>query len=274
LGPPKKKGADFVSEMFKRARESGAEAVEGSASGAGGHASSSSSVFSGTAFRLGSDETPSEAMPDPSVAAGSSRPRQPQEFTLKMWQNGFSIDDGELRLYTDQANRAFLASVMAGRIPDELVKAARGGEVHVNMEDHKSEEFVKPKVSAKPFQGAGHMLGSVAPAVVSGDGAAAAPAASKDENAINEKKAMEAAKVSSDAPTTTIQIRLDDGSRLLATLNHSHTVGHLRQYITTARPNLVEYTLRASYPPKELTDNEATLESAQLLNAALLLRRK
>ena len=80
--------------------------------------------------------------------------------------------------------------------------------------------------------------------------------------------------VAADAPQTTIQIRLDDGSRLVATLNHAHTVADLRRYVTTARPHLSDFTLRTSYPPKELTDNAATLESAGLLNAALLLRRK
>ena len=80
--------------------------------------------------------------------------------------------------------------------------------------------------------------------------------------------------VAPEAPQTTIQIRLDDGSRLVATLNHAHTVADLRRYVTTARPHLSEFTLRTSYPPKELTDDAATLESAGLLNAALLLRRK
>ena len=60
---------------------------------------------------------------------------------------------------------------MKGQIPPELVKEAKGGEVHVDMEDHRDEEFVKPKVSARPFQGAGNVLGSIAPSV-------AAPAAS------------------------------------------------------------------------------------------------
>ena len=69
-----------------------------------------------------------------------------------MWSNGFSIDDGELRQYNDVKNKAFLAAVMTGRIPDELIKEARGGEVHVNMEDHKAEEYVRPKVSCDVFK--------------------------------------------------------------------------------------------------------------------------
>ena len=61
-------------------------------------------------------------MADPRAAR---RQAEPREFTLKMWQNGFSIDDGELRDYNDPRNRAFLASVMSGRIPEELVREAR-----------------------------------------------------------------------------------------------------------------------------------------------------
>ena len=49
-------------------------------------------------------------------------------------------------MYDDPTNREFLMSVMSGRIPKELITEARGGEVNVNMEDHKEEEFKKPKV--------------------------------------------------------------------------------------------------------------------------------
>ena len=48
-------------------------------------------------------------------------------------------------------------------IPQELLALSRRGEVHVNMEDHKHEEYVpppKPKVQA--FSGAGHKLGRYA----------------------------------------------------------------------------------------------------------------
>lgn len=78
--------------------------------------------------------------------AKSKSGEKPREFTLKMWQNGFSIDDGPLRAYNDQENREFLNDVMRGRIPRELVREAKGGEVMVNMEDHKDKPFEAPKV--------------------------------------------------------------------------------------------------------------------------------
>ena len=74
-----------------------------------------------------------------------------------MWRDGFSVDDGDIRHYNDPQHREFLQSVMKGQIPPELVKEAKGGEVNVDMEDHRDEEFVKPKVKAKPFQGTGEV---------------------------------------------------------------------------------------------------------------------
>lgn len=68
-----------------------------------------------------------------------------------MWKNGFSIDDGEIRDYYDPKNRLFLMSVMSGRIPPELITDAKGGEVLVNMEDHKDEDYKKPKVNTELF---------------------------------------------------------------------------------------------------------------------------
>ncbi len=263
LGPPKKK-RDFVSHMFKKAREAGGEVVEGGSSSASGP---SRTAFTGAAFKLGSDTTPSEKIEDrtPKVA-------KPREFTLKMWENGFSIDDGELRDYNDTANREFLRSVMTGRIPDELIKEARGGEVHVNMEDHKHEQYVKPKVKPKPFQGAGHTLGGAVPSFTSD---APAPAASSpSDNAENEKKAKERAQVDESKPMTSLQIRLPDGTRLVVKLNHTHTVAQLREYVTMARPTYATtpFTLATTFPNKTLDDDASDLKSAGLLNAAVLLR--
>ncbi len=72
------------------------------------------------------------------------------------------------------------------------------------------------------------------------------------------------------------QVRLNDGSRLVARLNSSHTVGDLRQYISLARPHLAAspFALLTTFPSKELEDEAATLEAAGLLNAAVMLRLK
>lgn len=44
-------------------------------------------------------------------------------------------------------------------VPHDLIREAKGGEVNLDMEDHRAEDYVKPKHSVKAFSGAGHMLG-------------------------------------------------------------------------------------------------------------------
>jgi len=271
LGPPKKKtGSGFVKDVFKKAREAGAEAVE---PGTSGGKKQGASAFTGTGFKLGSSET------DPSQKIeGAKKPKPPREFVLKMWRNGFSIDDGELRPYNDPNNRAFLSAVMGGSIPEELVHMAEGGEVHVDMEDHKEEEYTKPKGGRRAFTGTGNVLGGIAPAVASAGASAAAASAAPADPAAAEKEAQAGIKVDTSAAVTSVQIRLPDGKRLVVKLNQdSHTVGDIRRFVAAARPDYGAgggFSLHTTYPPKELADEKATIKDAGLVGAALLLRKK
>jgi len=267
LGPKKKKDGKFdIENMFKAAREAGAEEVApGSMPGS---SRAGVKAFQGGGFKLGSDEKPSQAVGV--HGAGAQSPAEERHFVIKMWQEGFSIDDGDLRKYDDPANRQFLESVMRGNIPPELVKEAKGGEVHVDMEDHRQEEFVKAKVKAKPFQGAGNVLGSIVPAVE------APKASSSSDPKQAEDEAQKVLKVDSSQPVANIQVRLADGSRLIVKLNHSHTVANLRTYITTARPQYAGtlFSLLTTFPNKELTEEGQSLKDANLIGAAVLQRMK
>lgn len=265
LGPKKKK-ANNVGDFFKAFKDAGAVPVDPSERGES--SKSGTKAFSGGGFKLGSDESPSQAVGV--SGAGAAKPAGPRTFVLKMWKEGFSLDDGDMRRYDDPRHREFLGAVMKGQIPDELVKEAKGGEVNVDMEDHRDEEFVKPKVSAKPFTGAGNVLGSIAPSV-------AAPEASASlDPAAAEKSAQQAVKLSEASPVASIQVRLADGSRLIVKLNHSHTVSDLRTYISTARPQYagVSYSLMTTFPNKEITEDAATISGAGLVGAAVLQRLK
>ena len=89
-----------VGDFFKAFKEAGAEEVDPSESG---ESSSRGPAFSGGGFRLGSDETPSAMIGGPSTSA--SKEDKPRRFVLKMWRDGFSIDDGDIRLYNDPQHR-------------------------------------------------------------------------------------------------------------------------------------------------------------------------
>lgn len=91
-----------------------------------------------------------------------------------------------------------------------------------------------------------------------------------------EKNAKEGVHLNEALPTTNIQIRLSDGSKLVAQMNHTHTVGDIRKYIVTARPEYeaATFILLTTFPHKELTDDKAMLKDANLLNAVIVQRLK
>ena len=161
---------------------------------------------------------------------------------------------------------------MQGHIPRELVREARGGEVMVNMEDHKDKPYEKPKVKVKPFQGSGNVLGSIAPAVVSENSNATAQEASA---ALSESDAQKQVNVDTSKPMTTLQVRLASGGRLVVKLNETNTVSDLRKYIRLVKPETpTNFSLLTTFPNKEHTDDTATLKDAGLLGAAILMRPK
>lgn len=267
LGPPRKKkqsSDNLIENMLKSAREHGAEEVS---AGASSNQPKQPVVFRGTGYKLG--ETEGAAAPS-DVVQGAPLEEQAREIqvVLKLWKQGFSVDDGPLRDYGDDKNKEFLDSIHRGQVPLELLRQARGGEVDLQMEDHRGEDFVPPKVKPKAFTGAGHMLGSPAPTVVD------APSAADSEK--NESAAKNSVSINESLPTTNIQIRLGDGSRLVAKFNHSHQVSDIRNYILRARPQYSgsSFILMTTFPNKEITDESISLEAAKLLNAVIVQRMK
>ncbi|XP_013787801.1 NSFL1 cofactor p47-like [Limulus polyphemus] len=264
LGPGKRKsGNDFVSEIFKAAKEHGAEVVE---PGSSSHENNKVPVFKGTGYKLGATNDDTEV-----VHSGVlHKPRPPVDVCLRLWKNGFSVDDGPLREYTDPANKEFFESVRRGEIPRELVQAARG-EVNLNMEDHRQEDFMASKRKLEVFSGEGHRLGSPVPHLQFGQSGT-----SNQDTLKNQQDAQNMLVVKESEPTTSIQIRLADGSRMVAKLNHSHTVGDLRKYIVTARPEYAAsvFALMTTFPNKELTEDNLTLEEASLLNSVVVQKLK
>ncbi|EFA05869.1 NSFL1 cofactor p47 [Tribolium castaneum] len=245
LGPSKKK--DIVSGMFKSVQKHGVEIVDQKPGG--------SKLFKGKGYKLGQTADDSEEV------EGAAGPAPSPEVTLKLWKDGFTVNEGELRAYTDPANTEFLQSIQRGEIPQELRQG--NTEVYLAMEDHRMESFKQVDKGVKPFTGQGYTLGSPAPPVVG--------AQREEDKPANEERAKQALKLDSSQPTTNIQIRLSDGSRLVAQFNHTHTVGDVRQYILTARPQYQtrNFNLLSGYPSRILEDSQSLAEG-NLLNSAIM----
>jgi len=267
IGPAKRKGetGKLVDNMFKAAKERGAEGVDPAASS---NRAAGTSSFGGTAYRLGDSAGPSVRIGS-DVPMGGAASRQ-VDVVLHFWRNGFSLDDGPLRDFSSQENQEFLNSIRSGEIPRELLKNAHGAEVNLSMEDHRQEDFVQKKAAVQSFSGEGFRLGSPTDAV----SAPALQPGQQDQSAARLTEAAEAVHVDSSAPVTNIQIRLTDGSRLVSKFNTSHTVADVRRFITIARPEYSShaFTLMTSFPNKELTNESQSLADGGLLNAVLIVK--
>lgn len=79
---------------------------------------------------------------------------------------------------------------------------------------------------------------SPAPEVVGDEGS---KEASPDDGVVDEAAARAEVPLIPDAPTTSLQIRLVDGTRLVATFNQSHTIGDIRRYIIAYPFNAIDF---------------------------------
>ncbi|XP_062396567.1 NSFL1 cofactor p47 isoform X2 [Sardina pilchardus] len=268
VGPPKKKSPnEVVEDLFRGAKEHGAVPVD--KAGKPGE-SSRPKVFGGGGYRLGA--APEEESTYVAGERRASNSTQDVHVVLKLWKSGFSLDDGELRNYSDPGNALFLESIRRGEIPLELRQRARGGQVNLDMEDHRDEDFSKPRMAFRAFTGEGQKLGSATPELVSPQRMMGSP----QEQSTNEAQATASISLDTSQPVTSIQIRLADGGRLVQKFNHTHRVSDIRQFVVGARPAMAatEFVLMTTFPNKELTDEGQTLKDANLLNAVIVQRIK
>jgi UBX domain-containing protein 1 len=265
IGPPKKKNPEkIIKDLFQKAKEHGAEEVQSENIEASGSSRKAPVVY-GNGYRLGTGNEPTEVIP------GASRPKPPKTNILKLWKNGFNVDDGELRSYQDPKNKEFLGAIQRGEPPRELLRLADGAEVHLDMQDHREEEYEAPKSDprAKPkLYNDGYKLGSPTPVIVS----SATP--SDCEQA--ESDAKQHLGLDASAASTQIQIRLSSGAKLVIKLNHTHTIADIRRYINRARPEYAQrvYALMTSFPNMELTKDAETVQEANILNAVIIQKLK
>ncbi|KAF4468954.1 SEP domain-containing [Fusarium albosuccineum] len=212
------------------------------------------SRFRGTGQTLGGDGVESRSIPDP---LGPSRPSnaQPQERVLHIWQDGFSIDDGELRRFDDPANQADLAMIRSGRAPLHLMNVQHDQPVDVKLHQHDTPYQPQPK-QYKPFGGSGRRLGAVMPgATEEASGSTAAPAAAASSSSST------APSVDSSQPTIMIRIQMPDGTRLPARFNTTHTVDDIYGFVQGASPDTRTrpWVLATTFPNKDHTDRSLVL---------------
>ncbi|XP_053236836.1 UBX domain-containing protein 2A isoform X1 [Podarcis raffonei] len=188
------------------------------------------------------------------------------DTTIKLWKNGFTVNDGELRSYTDVANKRFLDSIKKGELPLELQKICDKEEVDIKVDDKKNEVYALRKPPFHPFSGQGYRLGSATPRIIS--------KVKRDVEEIEKRKPTVV--LNHSEPITSIQIWLADGTRIVQNFNISHRIWHVRDFIANyqGHQGRSPFTLTTSLPFHELLNESLTLEEANLKNAVVVQRLK
>jgi len=241
---PKKKKDQIIDNVMDSAKALGAQSPS--------EYQPESTTFSGSGYRLGNQPN-TKSQPIPSSVKKEIRK------SLFMWDDGFSIDDGPLRQFNDPANKAFMDCVMQGKIPPELqVGQNSQNEITVDLLDKRGEQYKKPQ--PKPFSGSGQTLGRSSSSV---------PVPLNTNKSPQGTNTPYTIKVDESQPTTSIQIRLHDGSRIVAKFNLTQKISDIRAYINSTKPSAA-YDLMTSFPQKILTDESQTLGGAGLNNAVVI----
>ncbi|XP_021766826.1 plant UBX domain-containing protein 4-like [Chenopodium quinoa] len=241
--PPKGNDVDAI---FNQARQLGA--VEGPLE----NLRPSSSSFTGTGRTLASGEA---------VAAGS-QPAEPVVHNIVFWQNGFTVNDGPLRRLDDPENASFIESIGKSECPKELEPADRRSSVHVNLIRREGVDCPEPEKRTVAFQGVGRTLGG-----------STSSAASEQTAPLNSAPPPSAGLVVDQSqPSTPIQLRLADGTRMVAHFNYHHTINDIRAFIDASRPGGSRtYQLQTvGFPPKPLSDLNQTIGQAGLANSVVM----
>ncbi|GKT41213.1 UBX domain-containing protein 1 [Colletotrichum spaethianum] len=228
---------------------------------------SRSSVFRGTGNTVGGEGADSRSIPDPDAfqegAGGPPGPSgEPQERTLHLWQDGFSIDDGELHRFDDPENAMDLNMIRAGRAPLHLMNVRYDQPVDVKLHQHQENYHALPK-KYKPFGGEGRRLGSPVPGEGSSSAAAAAaaPAVSASSQTTSASSTDPQQAIDESQPTLTLRIQLPNGTRLPARFNTTNTVNDVYEFVqrASADTRTRQWVLATTFPNKDHTDRSLVL---------------
>ncbi|KAG0646530.1 UBX domain-containing 1 [Hyphodiscus hymeniophilus] len=238
-----------VNDILKKARANAAKI-------GGEPAAPPPTRFRGSGQTLGGDDTPSQTIPDPTPR--DQDPGATQTRILHLWEDGFSIEDGPLRAFSDPQNAADLNMIRQGRAPLHLMGVRHDQPVDVQLIKH--DENYKPQPTVyKPFSGSGQRLGSPTPGPsgFADSPSIAAPAPVASSTPTTPEVAIDPAQ-----PTLALRIQLANGTRLPARFNTTQTVGDVYTFIeraSSANSGGRSWVLATTFPNKDHTDKSLVL---------------
>ncbi|XP_062858311.1 UBX domain-containing protein 2A isoform X2 [Trichomycterus rosablanca] len=185
------------------------------------------------------------------------------EIVVRLWKDGFTVNDEDFRSYSLEENQEFLEAIKRGELPLELEGRAEDEELEVTVEDMKDEMYVPRKKAFHPFSGRGYRLGSVAPRVMTRSRSIHEDCSAPPLPSLELDEAL---------PTTSLQIWLADGRRLVQRFNLSHRISDVYGFVEKAQRMSLPFVLVTSLPFRELKEEDRSLEEADLTNAVIVQR--
>lgn len=176
--------------------------------------------------------------------------------------------------YDDPSNAQILEEINSGRAPPQILNVQVGQPVELRVARRINEDYVPPAAgSTRVFSGTGNRLGAPVPSVSETN--QPMPGRFDEEADTSEPERVTTRfEVDQNQPTTSIQLRLADGTRMVCRMNLTHTVGDIRNFINASNPmNLTrQYTIGTAFPNKTLDDDRQTIKDAGLANSVILQR--
>jgi len=234
---------------------------------------------------LGSDDTPSTVIPDPTARPADEEEQETAIRNLTFWKDGFSIEDGPLMEYDNEQNKRILDAINNGNAPPSVLNVRLHQPVELRVARRTNEMYQPSPKRQEAFSGAGHRLGSPVPGVISSSPSNTLPGSfpSSDNSRSPRNAAFDDSgitaittrfEVDQSLPMTSVQIRLADGTRLVSRMNLTHTVGDIRGFINASRPGFAarSYTIGTTFPNRTLDDDTVSIDKAGLANSVIVMR--
>jgi hypothetical protein len=230
--------------------------VEDNPNGNGG-AAAANDVFSRVLANASSTQVDGN---EKSAAGGGGDDNDEEKNVITMYANGFVLNDGPLRdPDTNAEDKAFCDDLMKGYVPRELVRnrdPTKKQSVRLALADRRHETYTPP----------------VAPSYVAFSGGAALGSthATTSEGIFSPGTLPMGPELNPNEPSTTIQIKTNDGKKLRLKVNLTITVEELAALVAeSAGQGENDFTLIAGFPPVPLTDAKSTVEAAGLKGASV-----
>ncbi len=173
---------------------------------------------------------------------------------LKVYKNGFIVDDGPFRPLTKPENQKFMDEVKKGYIPKELVDKGYK-DLGIALDNSQEKEDYEPPKEEKKFEaftGKGKSLGNV------------------DTSNLKINKGA-SFNVDKTKPVCKINIRLFNGELISEEFNTTNTLQDIFNFVTKASGSN-KFSLLDGFPPRPLTEFNKTIEQLKLAGSTLIQR--